>query len=183
MIRIRRHSTGFTFVEVLVAMLILVLASLAASSIARQSVRATRDAKEISRASWLLQKVMTELETRLETEGLEKGCDKKKEGKFDAPDADFSWVTYCYEIDVRLSETAAQATQADEDSNESTKEDVITKMILQTANKYIASSLRELTAEVIWKQGKGQRTVSATTHFVRYDQPLTFPSIAGGLGQ
>ena len=174
---------GFTFIEVLVAMLIFVMAGLAAVDIARGSVLATRDAKDISQATWLLQNVIVEAETHLETDGIDKACDKKKEGKFDPPNDRFSWTLTCEKIDFHLSEAAAKVAQqqskGDQDSDSESKESMIEKMILQTASDYLTQSIRELHAEVAWLQGKTKKNVSLTTHFARYDQPLNIPGIGG----
>jgi len=179
------NKNGFTFIEVLVAMLILVLAVLASVSLTDGSVRATREAKDISTATWLLQNVMTELETKLETEGIEKGCEAKKEAKFEAPYEKYSWTTTCIEIDFNLSQTAADlAKQNEEDdvSQNREQENQIQKFILDTASQYITKSLRELHAEVSWSQGKQRRKVDATTHFARYDQPIALPNLGGAGG-
>lgn len=174
---------GFTFIEVMVAMLIFVLAVLAAVNIARGSVRATIDAKEMTVASWLVQNAMVELETRLETEGIDKGCEKKKEGKFNPPYDSYSWVSTCDEIEFNISEAAskmqAAAGQSDEDNTQ--QENMIQKMILQTASEYITKALRELHTEVYWMRGKQRQSVNLTTHFVRYDLPLVL-SATGGPG-
>ncbi len=179
---INRTQAGFTFIEVLVAMLIFVLAALAAVDVARGSVRATKDSREISVANWLLQNSIVELETRLETEGIEKGCEKKKTGKFKEPFETYQWVQYCDEIDLKLSQTAAAAMMAkkDDSSDKASKEDAVVKMILDLASDYITKSLRELHTEVIWKDGKQVKKVSATTHFVRYDRPVSLPGVPGG---
>ena len=169
-------SAGFTFIEVLVAMLIFTLAALAAVDIGRGSVRATRDTRDVTKATWLLQGLMTELETKLETQGFDKGCVEKAEGKFEEPNQDFTWKTFCQQVDLRLSETAAQVAQAaqegDEDGDISTRENVFQKMILNSASDYMTKALREIHAEVYWTQGKDVRKVEATTHVVRYDLPL-----------
>ena len=174
------NNRGFTFIEVMVAMLIFTLAVLAAIDITRGAVRSTRDARTITQATWLLQKVMVELETRIESVGMDKGCDKKKDGRFEPPYEKYSWVTYCNEIDFQISATAA-AQQGEDESEASTKENMIQKLIMQTASKYVTKSLRELHAEVLWEEGKNKRKVDVTTHFVRYDQPLQVPSL-GGIG-
>lgn len=171
---------GFTFIEVLVAMLIFVLAVLASISLSQGSVRATMEAKDITVATWLLQNVMAELETKLETEGFDKGCEKKKEAKFEAPYDRFSWRTSCEEIDFNLSQTAAQMANAKtEDAGSNTQENVILKMILQIASQYMTKSLRELHVEIFWTQGKNKRQVDATTHVARYDQPVVLPAMSG----
>jgi prepilin-type N-terminal cleavage/methylation domain-containing protein len=173
---------GFTFIEVMVAMLIFTMAVLAASNIADGSVKATRDTRDVSRATWLLQSVMTQLETRLESEGIEKACDKKKDGKFEGANEGFTWKTECYEIEIKLSQTAAKMAQDNnKDSNGGNQEDLIQKMVLDLASDYISKSLREIHAEVYWNQGKAKRTVTATTHFVRYDQQAVIPNL-GGIG-
>jgi type II secretion system protein I len=175
-------KAGFTFIEVLVAMLIFVMAVIASINMTGGSVRATRDTKEITTATWLLQNVMVELETKLDTEGVDKGCDKKKEGKFDAPYDKYNWTTYCDQIDFNISQTAAKLAkdQGKEDDSNDNREDVMQKMILQTASDYLSKSLRELHSEVRWNQGKTVRVVEATTHWARYDLPLSMPGVSGG---
>ncbi len=177
----QRHA-GFTFIEVMVAMLIFTMAVLAASNIADGSVKATRDAKDISKATWLLQGVMTELETKLESQGIEKACEKKKEGKFEGEYEGFTWKTECYEIDFKLSETASKMSQDGANESEANQENMIQKLVLQLASEYITKSLREFHAEVYWMQGKNKRTVTATSHFVRYDQQAQIPDLSALTG-
>ncbi len=178
MTRGQSHS-GFTFIEVMVAMLIFVMAVLAAVDIVNGSVRATKESKEITVATQLLQNVMVDLETKIETEGFDKGCEKKKEGTFESPHESFSWKTFCEEIDFNLSQTASQLAGTDSSGNESATENQLQKLILDTASKYITKALRELHAEVTWTQGKDKRTIDLTTHFARFDQPLTIGGIPG----
>lgn len=175
---LKLNQKGFTFVEVLIAIVILVMASVTAADLIRGSVRAVGDSKEMTIASVLLQKTMAELETKMETEGLEKACVKKVAGKFDPPYEKYTWTTYCTEIDFQLSATAAKVMEdKDKADADQTKEDQLQKMILTAASDYITKSLRELHVEVNWLQGKTKRQVDATTHFVKYDQPLTFTNI------
>ena len=68
-------------------------------------------------------------------------------------------------------------TQPD-DGKDASQEDMIQKMVLETASTYISKSIRELHAEVTWMAGKQKRTIDATTHIARYDQPLTVSPIA-----
>ena len=178
----RRSLAGFTFIEVMVAMLIFTMAVLAATTIADGSVKATRDARDVTRATMLLQGVMTQLETRLESEGIDKACDKKKEGKFEVPNEGFTWKTECYEIDLKLSQTAAKMAGENVDERDASQENLIQKMVLDLASAHISKSLREIHAEVYWNQGKTKRTVTATTHFVRYDQQAVLPDLGGGGG-
>lgn len=171
---------GFTFIEVMVAMLIFVLAVLAAINIVTNAVRATRDTRETTTATWLVQNVMAELEIKLETEGIDKGCQKKSEGKFEAPFEKFSWRSSCYEIDFKLTEAASQLKDQlgeDSSSQQDDSTNAVEKLITETASQYIAKSMRELHAEVFWTQGKTKRQVDVTTHFSRYDQPITVPGI------
>lgn len=174
---------GFTFIEVLVAMLIFTMAVLAAVDIARGSVRATTDSKAVTLATWLVQGKMVEVETKLESIGFEKACEEKAEGKFDAPYDSYSWRTSCYQIDFKLSEAAAQlaAAQGDKDKEEkATKENAMLKMILNLASTYISDSMREVTVEVFWLQGKTPRQISLTTHVARFDKPINLPSLSMG---
>ncbi len=177
----RGRSAGFTFIEVLVAMAIFVMAVLAAINITTGSVQATRDAREVSEATWLLQQKMVELETKLETEGVEKACEKKDDGKFEGHDR-FTWKSSCDEVDFKISETAAQMTAAggEDEESKNSQENILLKFILKTASDYITQSVREVHVEVNWTSGKTKRMVDLSTHFVRYDQKVAIGGIGGG---
>jgi len=176
-------SAGFTFIEVLLAITLFVIAAIVAVDLIRGSVRATQDLKDVTTATWLLKKTITELESKLEAEGFDKACDKKKEGKFDAPFEKFTWVTNCNEIDFKLSQNAAALAGGDAESGDekSTQQDQILKMILSIASTHISKSMREIHAEVKWVQGKkNNRMVDVTTHLARYDLPLMLPGVSQG---
>lgn len=170
-------NSGFTLLEVMVALVIFAMTAIVTINLTKAAARGTNDTKEMTIATWLLQNVMAELETKIETEGMDKGCEKKKEGKFPSPYERFTWATFCYEIDFNLSQTAAQAYQKEKDAD--FKEDPIQKMILQVASQYISKALRELHVEVYWTLGKQKRKVEVTTQIARYDQPLAIPGLGG----
>ncbi len=176
---LKNKHNGFTFIEVLLAITLFVIAAIVAVDLTRGSVRATQDLKEVTTATWLLKKTMTELETRIEAEGFDKACDKKKEGKFDPPHEKYTWTTNCNQIDFKLSQTAAAlANELSETKEEkSSSEDQIQKIILSIASDNISKSMRELHAEIHWVQGKkNPRTIDVTTHIARYDQELNVPN-------
>lgn len=179
-----RRDSGFTFIEVLVAMAIFVMAVMAAINITTGSVQATRDAREVSEATWLLQQKMVELETKLETDGVEKACEKKEDGKFEAPHERYTWLSSCDEVDFKISETAAQmgAAGGEDEESKNSQENLILKFILKTASDYITQSVREVHVEVHWLSGKIKRSVDLTTSFVRYDQKVALGGIGGGGG-
>lgn len=174
---ILKRTGGFTFIEVLVAMMIFVMAVLAAVDIVHGSVRATKDARQLTIATELLESLMVDLETKLETEGFEKGCEKKKDGKFEEPNERFSWVTYCTEIDFNISQAASQMANPETEKDNTTTENQFQKLILDTASKYMTQALRELHVEVSWLDGKEKRKIDLTTHIARYDQPLSIGGI------
>lgn len=176
----KNQQGGFTFIEVLLAITLFVIAAVVVVDLTRGSVRATQDLKDVTTATWLLKKTITELETKVETEGFEKACYKKKEGKFEAPYEKFSWITNCNQIDFKLSESAAALMNNNQDSKteKANQEDQILKMILNVSSDYISKSMREIHAEVHWVQGKKNgRVVDVTTHVARYDLPLSIPAI------
>jgi prepilin-type N-terminal cleavage/methylation domain-containing protein len=180
------RRSGFTFPEVLVAMVIFVLCVVVAIDLIKGSVVVTTRSREATIANWLLQNIMTELETKIETLGFEQGCEEKAEAKFDAPYAEYRWRTYCTQIDFQLSESASrmqQAVQGEEaEDSGSTTEDLLLKQLLELASKYMGESSRELHAEVIWEQDGKERIVSATTHTVVLDKPFNLPNFGGGGG-
>jgi len=174
--KLKQNHSGFTFIEVMIATVIFVLAALAAMDLARGSDRAVKDAQDVTVATWLLQKAVVELETRIETEGIEKACEKKKDGKFEDPYAGFSFTTYCSEIDFKISEAASAVLGGGESSEEEANpENMIKKQLLKIASDYMSKASRELHVEVRWMQGKTPRKIDVTTHYSRTDLPVQFP--------
>ena len=164
----------------MIATVIFVLAALAAMDLARGSVRAVKDAQDVTLATWLLQKTIVELETKIETEGIEKACEKKKEGTFPEPYQKFSFVSYCSEIDFKISETvSALMDESAENDDRATRENLTQKYVLNIASDYMSKASRELHVEVTWMQGKTPRTIDVTTHVARYDLPLTVGGVPG----
>ncbi|MCB0417208.1 MAG: prepilin-type N-terminal cleavage/methylation domain-containing protein [Bdellovibrionales bacterium] len=176
------NKSGFTFIEVLVAMLIFVLAALTAVELVKGAVKSTGRTKEITEATWLLQNIMTELETKIETLGFEDGCEKKTEARFSAPYENYSWIATCEEIEFRLSETAAKAMAAKAAGEEDydTREDQVLKLVLNVASDYMTNSTRELHASVKWMEGTTPRSISATTQVITLDQKLPSLGLGGG---
>ncbi len=166
-------------------MLIFTMAALTAVSIVNGSVRATRESKEVTQASWLLQNILAQTESKLEAQGVDRACQEKEEGKFPAPFDQYRWKTQCYKIDFHLSEAAAKLQQElqqkaageEYDSSNKNKEDPTLKLIFQTASEYFSRSVREVHAEVSWIRGKNPQSISATTHFVRFDQQPALPGL------
>lgn len=176
----RGDENGFTFIEVLIAMVILVMAVIAASTIIESSVRSSKDIKEMTQATWLLEKIMTQHEIEIDSNGIDKGCTPKKEGKFSPPHEMYSWVSYCSQIDFHMSETAAKLNLAKEmgkSANQMGKsQDVILSMFTDMANRYFSKSMRELHVEVAWMRGKQKKTIALTTHIARFDQTIDLPN-------
>ena len=185
-----KQPPGFTFIEVLVAMLIFTMAALASMSIVQGSVRATRESKEIAEATWLLQNLMSNTESKLEALGIDRACKEKDSGKFNPPHEAFTWKTECYKIDFNLSESATKLAKQmsgdkdskdDKDDEKSQQQNQMLKMVLQIASEYLTRSSREIHAEVNWVSGKTPRQVAANSHFVRYDQQVALPASLGAL--
>lgn len=165
----------------MIATVIFVLAALAAMDLARGSVRAVKDAQDVTVATWLLQKAIVELETKIETEGIEKACEKKREGAFPEPYQNFSYVSYCSEIDFKISETvSALLDESAENDEKANTQNMMQKMVLSTASEYLSKASREIHVEVNWVQGKTPRKIDVTTHLARYDLPLNSAACNGG---
>ncbi len=168
-------QNGFTFIEVLVAMAIFVIASVAAINITTGAVQATHDSKYMTIATFLAQKIMVELETQIETKGFDEGCFKEKEGKFDSPYNNYSWKTYCDEIDFYLSDTISnllEATENKESEEPQINKNQIVSILIKNANDFISKAIRELHVEVFWEHKNEIRKVSLTTYVANYNEKL-----------
>ncbi|MBL7684430.1 MAG: type II secretion system protein [Deltaproteobacteria bacterium] len=179
----RRYFTGFTLLEIMIAMAILSISLLALYSSMGNSLRASGMAEEMSQAMQLARLKMSEISLDVESE-MARGAfpeDKEERGDFEKPFEKFKWSYAIRKVEIPSLTPPADAIGGGAPSGSGTSgatpsgtqttagiEGAASNMA-NIVSKKISESIRELKVNVSWGEGdeKDRESIVLTTHLVR----------------
>lgn len=169
----RSASSGFTLIEIMIAISILAMSITALYSAQGNSLRASGRAEKIQAASLLARQIMTQKLIEINKD-MEKGSfpdeSKNENGAFEVPFDDYRWEFTVRKVEIPLaggpqeqaatkpgevpsSGDAANQAPADAQAN-----------LAQMVTKKISESIREINAKVIWEELGEEQFIVVTTH-------------------
>jgi general secretion pathway protein I len=180
-----KRSSGFTLLEIMIALAILAIGLISFLSAQGNSLRASGRAEYIETASLLARQKMTEkileLKKELEKGGLPEDT-KTDQGDFDPPFDAYRWEFTLQKVEIplpaELGDAVAGATgeektdntpQPAPSSNSDTAQapESAQRSLLQIVSKKISDSVREVQLKVIWDELGTDQSMVVTTHLVR----------------
>lgn len=154
---------GFTLLEVIIAITIMVLAFAAILSVESNSINATIRAKEMNIVAMLARGKMIEAEYKVEGKTFDE-VSKLQEGAFDAPYESFKWKTEVKEIKFPNMNMGAGAKNAggggDDQGNQ------YAELLMKLVTNYFTKAVRELDVTVLWKRNSADVTYTVSTYWV-----------------
>ena len=176
-----RNNKGFTLIEVMIAMAIMVLAFTSILAVESGSIHASARAKEMNIVAMLAKNQM--IETEFKIEGKPFGEVQKEEaGKFEPPYEDYQWKTTVKELvfpGLGSLFSGGGAGSGDPKSGSSSSDNSGGGQMMETFGKlmtqFLSKAIREVTVTVLWSHGSGDQTFSLTTYWVdlTYEFKLT----------
>ncbi|MFN7684316.1 MAG: type II secretion system protein [Oligoflexia bacterium] len=158
-------TRGFTLLEVLIAMSIMVVAFGSILSIESSAINVTNRAKQTNTVAMLLKNALTQ--TELEIEGKTFGeLQKEKTQTFEAPYSDYSWSWKVKEIEFP---NLVPSSGNEESQNENPGAEQLGKLVTQ----YLSKAVREVEVSVRWKKAEKPQSVSATTYWVNLNHEFS----------
>ncbi len=163
---------GFTLLEVIIAMAIMVIAFAAILAVEGGAINASARAKQLNVVAMLAKNQMIDTEYLIEGKTFDE-VEKEKEGTFESPYQDFRWKRTVKELQFPKilgglgkpggSESKENGAGSSSSGGGDTEmADMITKMI----TSFFSKALREVTVTVFWKRGKGEQSYALTTFWV-----------------
>ncbi len=162
----KNNKSGFTLLEVMIAITIMVIAFAAILSSQSSSINLTMKTKELNIAAWLAHNVMVESEHLYEGKPLEE-LPKEESESFPAPFNKYKWKREIKE--VKFPDLSSFSTGKD---GEGVPEPV--RILTQAITKYLSKSLRELVVQVSWERGKGTQKIELSTYLVDLNAEFKF---------
>lgn len=154
---LRRRPSGFTLLEVIVALAILAVAVLGFHQGQSSVVRVTLRSESMAQAVALAQMQMTETELALKNKPFQNFLEDEK-GEFkDEKLKTFTWRRQFTKVDISCF-IPQQETQPEGQGG-----------ILAIAQKVFEQSVRKIKITVVWKEGEKAREASLTQLYVRFE--------------
>ena len=160
----RTGTEGFTLLEIMIAVAIMVVAFTAILSVQQGSLRATERAKILNTVAMLAKAEMTATEVKMEGKEFSDLKDEE-EGSFPEPYIDYRWKREIKEVEFPGFSTG----NTDEDSGAGGE---FANMLGQLVSNFLSKAVREVTVTIIWKRGAGDQSYSLTTYWVDMNHEL-----------
>lgn len=169
------QADGFTLLEVVIALAIMVLSFSSILAVEGGSINATARAKQMNFVAMLARNKMVETEYALQNKPLNE-AKKEESGTFDSPYEDFRWKTTIKEIEfpaLNLGSSSGSGAPNPGSSSSGSSGGSVGQLQTQmegTVNKmittYINKTIREVTVSIIWRKGNTDQTYSLATFWV-----------------
>lgn len=158
-----QDRSGFTLLEVIIAVTIMVMAFAAILSVESNSINATTRAREINIVTMLARGKMVELEYKVEGKTFEE-VRSGEEGGFEAPYENFHWKTEIREI--KFPNMDFGNGKGDKEDAGSQYAEQLTKLV----TKFFTKAIREMVVTISYKRGGGDMSYTVSTYWVNLNQ-------------
>jgi len=160
---VAENNEGFTLLEVIIAITIMVLAFAAILSVESNSINATIRAKEMNIVAMLARGKMIEAEYKVEGKTFEE-VQKEQAGAFETPYETFKWKTEVKEIKFPNMNMGGGAKNAGGNGDDQGNQyaELLTKLV----TNYFSKAIRELVVTILWKRGSTEISYSVSTYWV-----------------
>ncbi len=160
----RDNQSGFTLLEVIIALAIMVMAFASILAVESNSIEATVRTKQMNIVAMLARNQMTEMEYKFEGKTFEE-VKKEDGGTFAAPYENFRWTSIIKEIEFPLLNISGPGGDESKGGEAKSGSD-IAQMIVKLITKFLSKSIREVTVTIFWKRGSGESNFTVATYWV-----------------
>lgn len=167
-----RSQNGFTLLETMIAMTIMMIAFAAIVSVQSSSLESALRSRQMNIVGMLASNAIRM--TEVETFGKPFDEIKKEEtGQFDAPYEDYTWVRAIKEVKLPNLIAGAEA-QKEKDPNDENQNGALMEMMGKMLTNYLSKSLREISITIQWQRGKAKQEYVVTTYWVDLNGDFQF---------
>jgi prepilin-type N-terminal cleavage/methylation domain-containing protein len=152
-------SSGFTLLETIIAMAIMVLALSSILAVESGSINASIRTKQMNIVAMLAKGKMVATEHAFQGKTFEE-FKKEETGTFEAPYQDFRWKTEVKEIEFPTLAGVGGKGEGEAGGAE------IIEQITKLVTKFLSKAVREVNVSVIWKKGAHDQTFTLSTYWV-----------------
>lgn len=156
--------SGFTLLEVIIAITIMVMAFASILAVEHNSINATTRARELNVVTMLARSKMVELEYKVEGKTFDE-IRKEEQGNFTPPHENYHWKTEIKEIkfpNMNLGGGGGKEGSASGDDSGNQFAELLMKLV----TNYFTKAIREMVVTISYKRGPGDMSYSVSTYWV-----------------
>ena len=153
-------NSGFTLLEVLIALAIMTVMLTSIFLIQQSSIEATIRAQQMNTVAMLAKNLMIDTELAFQEKAF---ADLKEEekGQFPAPHQDYTWERKIKEIEFpNLGMGAGGGEDGAEGANPQSE------MLSKLVSNFLSKSIREISVTISWRKGSGTQNYAVATYWV-----------------
>jgi prepilin-type N-terminal cleavage/methylation domain-containing protein len=158
------NQKGFTLLETIIALAIMVVTLASIITVESNSIQASIRARQMNTVAMLARNKMIEMEYEIEGKQFTE-VKKENAGDFGASYQDYRWTTEVKEIKFPA---IGGATAKDGDG----QTDVV-GLLMKYITNYLSKAIRDVTVTVFYKKGSGEGTFSVSTYWVDLNRQFT----------
>jgi prepilin-type N-terminal cleavage/methylation domain-containing protein len=171
------NSKGFTLLEVMIAMAIMLVAFSSILMVESQSLTTSMKAKQMNVVGMLAKNSMIEAELAFTGRTFEE-VKTEEQGQFKEPYQDYTWIRRVKEVEfpeLPLAKPeraeAGRAASAEERANQ--PQDGSVDMIARLVKKFLSGAIREIEVEVQWKRGTHTQSFVVSQYWVNLNHEFS----------
>lgn len=163
-------NRGFTLLEVMIAMAIMLVAFSSILAIQSSSLNSALRSRQIHEVGMLARGAMAQTEVEIAGKKFNE-ISEEASGQFEDPYQDYSWTRKIKEITMPNLAGIAQAASADEPGGQSNSEEEAQKSAMmeqmtKVVTNFLSKAVREVTITVTWKRGPGVQKYEVAMYWV-----------------
>jgi general secretion pathway protein I len=162
---LRSDQSGFTLLEVIIAMTIMVLAFAAILSIESGGITAAEKTKQVNIVAMLARNKMIEMEYEIENKTFEE-VKKEDGGDFPAPYENFRWTTEVKEVKFPALNLAGGGGEGEEDKGGAREVNDMVTLLTKLITNFLSKSVREVAVTIYWKRPTSEQKFTVSTLWV-----------------
>lgn len=162
--RLLSEESGFTLLEVIIAMTIMVLAFAAILSIESGGITAAEKTRQVNIVSMLARNKMIEMEYEIENKSFDE-VKKEDGGDFQPPFENFRWTSEIKEVKFPALNLSGAAS-GEEDKGGAKEVSDITTLLTKLITNFLSKSVREVAVTIYWKRPASEQKFTVSTLWV-----------------
>ena len=157
------QTQGFTLLEVIIAMAIMVVSFATILSVESNSINANIRAKSVGIVATLARNKMIDMEYQIEGKAFDE-INKEQSGDFQPPYESYRWKAEIKEVKFPNLSQAPKTPGGGTDSGEGSGD--LTNMVTKLITNFLSKAVREVTVTIYWKKAEGEQPFSVSTYWV-----------------